>query len=758
MNDETPANFLAEIIEKDLADGTHDHVVVRFPPEPNGYLHIGHAKSITVNFSLAERFGGRCHLRFDDTNPEKESTEYVEAIQRDVKWLGFDWGEHLYFASDYFDRFHELAVGLIEDGKAYVCELSEEDFRAIRGTVTEPGSHSPYRTRSVQDNLERFRAMAAGELAEGSAVLRAKGDMASPNMKLRDPPLYRIKKVHHHRTGDKWCIYPMYDYAHPLEDAIEGVTHSFCTLEFDNNRAIYDWVIDNTQVTTRPRQYEFARLALAYTVMSKRKLLQLVDDGLVDGWDDPRMPTVSGLRRKGVPPLAIRRFAERVGLAKVNSLVDPALFEHVIRDTLEESCPRAMGVLRPLEVIVDNLGEDEVIWLDIPKYPEQDDSETRRVPFTRRLYLEQEDFALDPPKKWRRLAPGWEVRLRYAFFLRCDSVEQDADGNVVRLHCTYDPETRGGAAPDSRKPKGTLHWVSASHGVPATVHLYDHLFAVERPDEHPEGYLAVLNPEGRVTVQATVEPSLVDDPADTRWQLERVGFFWRDPSHTGEGLVLGRIVALKSGYKIAAEAPKSQKQAPPAKKNPKGKKQQRVLPELDPAGAARAAALEALGIAHADAVLIAADAELDALMGRASTGAPASVAKLLLNDIQALRKEHTLAELPFGGAEVGQLAELLDSGRISSRIGKDVLAVLVTDGGTPGAIIAERGWEVVSDPAALRAIADAVLAAHPDEVAAFRGGNQRLMGFFIGKAMQASGGTADPKGLQQAVRKALTEG
>ena len=513
-----PVDFIREIIREDMRKGTYGgKVLTRFPPEPNGWLHIGHAKSITLNFGVAAEFGGLCNLRFDDTNPETEDPAFVEAIQRDIRWLGFDWDDRLYFASDYFDQFYEFAVQLVKMGKAYVDSLSEEEIREYRGTVLTPGRPSPYRVRSVEENLDLLARMRRGEFPDGAHVLRAKIDMASPNMKKRDPLLYRIRHAHHYRTGDKWCIYPFYDYAHPLSDAIEGITHSICTLEFENNREIYDWLVDNLIEPPQPRQYEFARLNLDYTVMSKRKMLQLVNEGYVSGWDDPRMSTIAGLRRRGITPEAIRTFSEKVGVAKANSRVDIALLEYCIRDDLNYRAPRVMCVLRPLKVVITNYPEGQVEQLDAPYWPHDVPKEgSRPVPFSREIYIERDDFMEDPPKSFYRLAPGREVRLRYAYIIRCDEVIKDPQtGEVTELRCTYDPATQGGAAPQGRKVRGAIHWVSAQHALPVEVRLYDRLFLKPNPDDVEEGktFKDNLNPNSmEVVTEARVEPSVGDDP------------------------------------------------------------------------------------------------------------------------------------------------------------------------------------------------------------------------------------------------------
>jgi glutaminyl-tRNA synthetase len=551
---EKPLDFIRAIVAADVAAGTYGgRVVTRFPPEPNGYLHIGHAKSICLNFGIAEEFGGVCHLRFDDTNPETESMEYVEAIQDAVRWLGFDWGPHLYFASDYYEQFYEFAVRLIREGKAYVDSLSEEEIRAYRGTVTEPGRESPYRNRSVAENLDLFARMRAGEFPDGAHVLRAKIDMASPNMKLRDPILYRIRHVRHYRTGDAWCIYPMYDFAHPLSDAIEGITHSLCTLEFENNRAIYDWLLDQLFPEPRPHQYEFARLELDYTVMSKRKLLQLVEEGLVNGWDDPRLPTIAGLRRRGVTPEAIRTFAERVGVARVNSRVEYELLEHCIREDLNTRAPRVMAVLRPLKLVITNYPADRVEWLDAPYWPHDVPKEgSRPVPFTRELYIEQDDFTENPPPGYHRLAPGREVRLRHAYIVRCTDVIKDpATGEIRAIHGTYDPTTLK-ANPSDRKVPGTIHWVSATHALPAEVRLYDRLFLKANPDDVEEGktFKDYLNPNSLIVLtDARIEPAVANDPPGSRYQFERQGYFVSDMVDSRPGhLVYNRIVTLRDTW------------------------------------------------------------------------------------------------------------------------------------------------------------------------------------------------------------------
>ena len=541
-------DFIREIVEEDLRTGRESTVVTRFPPEPNGYLHIGHAKSICLNFGIATEYSGRCHLRFDDTNPTKEEQEYAEAIKRDVEWVGFEWGKHLYHASDYFEQLYGWADELIRAGKAYVDSLSAEDIRQFRGTLTQPGKESPFRSRSIDENLDLFRRMRAGEFPDGAHVLRAKIDMASPNINMRDPTLYRIRHETHHRTGDAWCIYPLYDYAHPLSDAIERVTHSLCTLEFEDHRPLYDWLIENVSVPARPHQYEFARLNLNYTVMSKRKLLRLVEERHVLGWDDPRMPTIAGLRRRGYTPASIRNFCDRVGVAKRENVIDVALLEFSVREDLNRTANRVMGILRPLRVVIENY-PDGTESFDVQNNPEDPAAGTRQVPFSRVIYIEQDDFMEDPPKKFFRLAPGREVRLRSAYFITCTSVVKNEAEEIVELRATYDPETRGGDAPDGRKPKATLHWVSAAHALDCEVRLYDRLFRSEDPEGSGD-FLADLNPHSLQLVErAKLEPSVRGSVSLTRYQFERLGYFCVDPDSSGERLVFNRTATLKDSFR-----------------------------------------------------------------------------------------------------------------------------------------------------------------------------------------------------------------
>lgn len=548
MPEEGIKDFVRDIVRDDLAAGRVSEIVTRFPPEPNGYLHIGHAKSICLNFGIAEEFGGRCHLRFDDTNPAKEEIEYIEAIQEDVSWLGFDWGEHQYFASDNFDQLYAYAVHLIENGDAYVDDLSADEIREYRGTLTQPGKESPYRNRSIEENLDLFARMKAGEFADGSHVLRAKIDMASGNINMRDPVLYRILNAPHPRTGDTWHIYPTYDFAHGQSDAIEGITHSVCTLEFEDHRPLYDWLISKLPTPSTPHQYEFARLNLTYTVLSKRNLMQLVRDGHVDGWDDPRMPTISGFRRRGIPAAALRDFAHRIGVTKSASTVEVELLNHCVRDYLNKVAQRRLAVLKPLKVVIENYPEDQVEEIDAVNNPEDETAGKRKVPFSRVLYIERDDFMEDPPKKFFRLGPGREVRFRYAYFITCQEAIKDDNGEIVELRCTYDPATRGGNSPDGRKVKGTIHWVSAKHAIDADINMYDHLF--NRPDPGAEGdFLEDINPQSKtVLTGCKLEPSLAEGEVANAIQFERQGYFALDKTSTPERPVYNQTMALRDSW------------------------------------------------------------------------------------------------------------------------------------------------------------------------------------------------------------------
>ena len=555
MSDESPStvgrDFIRDIVAEDLASGREKGVVTRFPPEPNGYLHLGHAKSICLNFGIAEEFGGRCHLRFDDTNPTKEEQEYIDAIERDVRWLGFDWGEHLHFASDYFEQLYAWAQDLIRAGKAYVDDQTQEEIRLTRGTLTEPGQNSPFRNRSVEENLDLFARMRAGEFPNGTRVLRAKIDMTSGNIHLRDPVLYRILHAHHPRTGDAWSIYPSYDFAHGQSDAIEHITHSICTLEFEDHRPLYDWCLENLPVPSRPHQYEFARLNVTYTLLSKRVLTELVRGGHVSGWDDPRMPTLAGLQRRGIPAEALREFVKRIGVAKANSTVDIGMFDFVVREVLNKTAPRRVAVLNPLKVVIENYPEGQIEKLEAVNHPDDPSQGTRQIPFGRELYIERDDFMEDPPKKFFRLAPGREVRLRYGYFITCREVIKNAAGEVVELRCTYDPATKGGNAPDGRKVKATIHWVSAAEAVPAEVRLYNLLFATPQPEA--ANFAAQINPQSLEVVTGMLEPALASDNFGGAIQFERQGYFCRDKDSAPGKLVFNRTVGLRDTWaKVSA--------------------------------------------------------------------------------------------------------------------------------------------------------------------------------------------------------------
>lgn len=746
------SHFIRTMIENDLRQGRVNEVITRFPPEPNGYLHLGHVKAIVLNFGMAEEFGGRCHLRFDDTNPLKEDEEYVEAIQRDIRWLGFDWGEHLYHASDYFERMYLLAEQLIIDGKAYVDSQTEEQIRATRGTVTEPGVPSPWRDRPAEESLDLFRRMRAGEFPDGAHVLRARIDMASPNMKMRDPLLYRIRHACHHRTGDEWCIYPFYDYAHPLSDAFEDITHSLCTLEFENNRELYDWVLDATGFEEpRPHQTEFARLNLNHMVMSKRKMLALVQGGYVSGWDDPRMPTIAGARRRGYRPEALRAFVDRVGIARAASTVDLGLLEHTVRDDLNTEAPRVLAVARPLEVLIEDWPDDRIDLLDASLWPHDVPKEgSRPVPFGKRLYIDRDDFMENPPAGFHRLAPGREVRLRYAYLITCTRVEKDEHGNVVRLHCTHDPASRGGVAPDGRKVRGTIHWVSADRAVPAELRLYGRLFRDEQPTGDPDS----LDPESLVVEQGFVEPFVAEGSDDQRYQFERLGYFWQDQDSRPDALVFNRIVPLKDSWtrvRAAEPAPERKaRHAPPPPPPPSAHR------ELDPEQQRFADSWVARGVSEADASLLASDEVLKRLFLEAvqTHDAPRSVAHWLVNDVQRARKEREDEHLPFGGTEIGRLAALLDEGSITSAAAREVFAVLVEQGGDPRQIVEERGLKRVDDAETLEPVVRRIVEAHPDQVARYRD-NPRLLGFFVGQVMKETSGKADPQLVQRLLREQL---
>ncbi len=780
-----PKNFIHDIIDEDLASGKHESVVTRFPPEPNGYLHLGHATSIVLNFETAKKYGGRCHLRFDDTNPLTEEQEYVQSIQEDVRWLGYDWGEHLYFASDYFEEMYAVALHLIKQGQAYVDSLDMETMREYRGTVTEAGKESPYRGRSVEENLDLFKAMRAGEFEDGEHVLRAKIDMGADNMLMRDPLLYRIRHATHHNTGDAWCIYPMYDFAHCLEDAFEGVTHSLCTLEFENNRAIYDWVIERAPkalLASRPRQYEFARRNLSHTITSKRKLLRLVDEGLVDGWNDPRLPTLAGLRRRGVPPSAVRTFCMRMGISKNDNRVDYAQLDHTIRDDLNMKAPRVMGVLEPLKVVITNYDEEEVEWLDAPYYPHDVPLEgSRKVPFSRELYIEREDFKEEPPKDWYRLAPGQEVRLRYGYYITCDEVIRDDDGSIQELRCSYDPQTRGGSSPDGREVKGTLHWVSAAEALPCEVRLYERLFEVDDPTgQGDEDYVDFINPDSlEVLKESLVEPSVADDKIGVRYQFERQGYFWRDPFEAAEEkLVFNRIVSLSDSWakkqKAKQKAEEERRRREKEAQRQKALKAQQEAGPSDPISEERTQAREAdaelaeafdryqeeMGLKKGEADLLTGDREtwefFEAVLQ--SYDEASSVAPWVINEVLArVEEDGTVQDLGVAPEDVGTLIEMVDNDRINTQVSREVLEEMLDGGGDPESIVEEQGLEKVGDVEALIPIIDQAMADNPEEVEKYRGGKKRMIGFFIGQVMQATQGAADAVKVRELLQEKLEE-
>jgi glutaminyl-tRNA synthetase len=754
-----PGNFLTDVIDADLAAGRNGgQVVTRFPPEPNGHLHLGHAKSILLNFGLAARYGGRAHLRFDDTNPTTEETEYVEGIQADVRWLAGEWAG-LYYASDFFERMYQGAERLVAGGRAYVDSQPVEAIREQRGDFNTPGRPSPFRDRPAAESLDLLRRMKAGEFPDGACVLRARIDMRHPNLLMRDPLLYRIRHAHHHRSGDAWCIYPMYDYAHPLEDAFEGVTHSICTLEFETNRELYDWVLDALGPwEPRPRQYEFARLALGYTVLSKRKLLQLVNEQRVAGWDDPRMPTLAGLRRRGITPEALRDFAELIGVAKNNSTVDIGKFDHAIRADLEARCPRAMAVLDPLPVTVTTWPDRQVEWLDVPWWPAQPSRGLRQVPFGRELLVEREDFAEVAPPGWKRLAPGREVRLAGGYVVRCDEVVRDAAGGVAGLRCSHDPASLRPEPADRRRVAGTLHWVHAVRNLRTDVRLYDRLFTVEQPDAEPD-FLSAFNPASLVIAKgARLEPALSAARPGDRYQFLRQGYFFADPVDSRPGApAFNRTITLKDTWARAADKaeprPRPRAERPAAPSTPprarsEGRAEKR---SASPALAERYARYQqALGLPEEQADLLTGDPGVAAYFDGAVAAHPgaATIARWLVNDLLGLAGERPLGALPLPPAAFGAFAALVDAGRLTPAAGKVLLADLVATGGEPAARLAALGLEKVEDAGAIDAAVERALAACATEVARYRAGERKLLGVILGAAMREAKG-ADAAAVRQ---------
>jgi len=734
-------DFIRAIVSADLQSGKHDQVVTRFPPEPNGYLHIGHAKALAVNFGIASQYAGICRLRFDDTNPAREDVEYVEAIQEDIRWMGWAWEGAPRYASEYFEQLHAWAFVLIDKGLAYVDLSDDETIRSHRGTVTEAGRPTPDRERSIAENRDLFERMTAGEFPDGHCVLRAKIDLANPNMKMRDPLMYRVRHIAHHHVGNRWCVYPFYDWAHGLSDYIEGVTHSLCTLEFENNRELYDWYLQAAVPGPHPRQIESARLAITYFMMSKRRLLALVEEGVVDGWDDPRMPTLSAMRRRGVPAQALHDFVARVGLAKTNSVVPYEWFEEAIREVLNTTAPRRMAVLDPLKVVVTTFG-DETDWLELPSFPpELNRSESRRVPFTREVFIERTDFSEEPPRGWKRAAPGVEVRLRGAWLVTITDVVRGEDGAVLELRATHDPGSRGGTAPDGRKVKGTLHWVSATEGLRQPVRLYDRLFAAEAPGSERD-FREDVNPTSLQVVEAALEPALAGAAAGDAFQFERTGYFAVDSKVGG----LNRVVTLRDSWGKAKG---------PAKRAPKVKAQgvAAAVRELTADEAAICKALIESGLSEATADGLARAPELLPAFEAGTTDRREELARMLLNDVRAhLKGDVTVEQLD--GVALGGLVDAIADGVVSSKAAAKLLPKVLT-GGDARALAESMGLTALGD-AALEAAVDGVLAASAAEVERFRGGEKKLMGFFVGQVMKATRGRADAKATAKLLGRKLS--
>lgn len=757
-------DFLRDIIDEDIRTNKYGgKVITRFPPEPNGFPHIGHAKSICLNFGLAQEYGGVCHLRMDDTNPTTEDLKYVEAIKDNIKWLGFDWNDKLFFASDYFEQLYNFAVKLIKLGKAYVCSLNEQEIREYRGTVTQSGKPSPYRDRSVEENLDLFARMRAGEFKDGEHVLRAKIDMSASNMKMRDPLLYRIRHAHHYRTGDDWPIYPMYDFAHCLSDYIEGITHSICTLEFENNREVYDWILDNLDLTPpRPHQYEFARLNLNYTMMSKRKLLELVEKKHVDGWDDPRMHTLAGLRRRGYTPESIRNFCDAIGVAKANSVVDMAQLEFHIRDDLNLKVPRVLSVLRPLKVVIDNYPEGQVEMLDAPYYPHDVPKEgSRKLPFEREIYIERDDFMENPPKGYYRLAPGQEVRLRHAYIIKCENIVKNSNGEIVELHCSYDKDSRSGADTSGKKVKGTIHWVPANHAKKVEIRLYDRLFNVENPED-----LCDLNPNSlEILTDSLIEPSVIEDALGGRYQFERQGYFYMDTVLSVDGkFVFNRIVQLRDSWTkaVKTEEPKVTKTHKEQSKKSELKQKQTVesKPELviTPEIESRLNRYKDEFKLNSElAIIIAKDSDLSDYYEKALSiySNPNTVANWIVNELLRELKGRKLSGLLFNVEQLVELVELIDNDTISGKIAKEIFEEMLEKGGSPKSIVKERGLEQVSDASQIEPIIDKLIEANPDKVSAYKSGRNNMLGFFVGQVIKETGGKANPKLVNELVADKL---
>ena len=745
-------DFIRAIIDEDLRTGRRSKIITRFPPEPNGFPHIGHAKSITLNFGLAIEYGGTCHLRFDDTNPATEDQRYVDAIKSAVSWLGFEWEGKEFYASDYFEQLYDWACQLINKGLAYVDDLSEDEIRAGRGTVTEPGYASPCRDRSVSENLNLFARMRDGEFTDGTHVLRAKIDMAHPNMKMRDPLMYRIRHAHHYRQGDAWCIYPFYDWAHGQSDAIEGITHSICTLEFVPNRTLYDWYLDALEISPRPYQYEFARLNLGHTITSKRKLLRLVEEGFVDGWDDPRMPSLAGARRRGVTPAAIRSFCEAVGTTKVDGVNDPDLLDHHIRDDLNHKAPRVMCVTDPIKVRLLDYPVNKTEYLDAPYWPHDIAKEgTRKVPFSSALFIERSDFAEDPPKKFKRLSPGACVRLRYAYVIRCVDFEKNARGEVTEVVCSWYPESRSGGKGGGPKPRGTIHWVDASASLCAEVRLYERLFTEEHPDRD---FLNQLNPASKVVYdQSRIEPSIAHDPPDTRYQFTRVGYFWRDPAPRPDGsLVFNRIAPLRDSWT-------KKKAAPPAKTTTAVAPKKSVTLPPAPAPSLREedqAWVDHHGIDESTGrTILRYPGGKDFFEAAVTPDASRPLALWMANHLLRISEGRPLASLPLSPESFATLVKIVTSKQATTHEARRVLDKMIRSGGDPLKLLKENRKQAIDDPDTLRKIVLDLLDQYPDKASAYRNGKKGLLGFFIGQTIRATKGEASPHTVRALVLELL---
>ncbi len=747
-------DFLRTIVEQDLQKGKYKEVVTRFPPEPNGFPHIGHAKSICINFGIAKDYNGHCHLRMDDTNPSTEDTQYVEALKDAVEWLGFDWEGNVRYTSDYFDKLYEYAVELIKMGKAYVDSIDEEEMRQFRGTVTEPGKRSNYAERSVEENLDLFERMKNGEFRDGEHVLRAKIDMASPNMKMRDPILYRIRHAHHYRAGDKWAVYPMYDFGHCLSDYIEGISHSICTLEFENNRAIYDWVLDTLGLSEkRPYQHEFARLDVNYTVMSKRKLLALVKEGKVNGWDDPRMPTIAGYRRRGYTPESIVNFCDAIGIAKANSTVDVAQLEFSIRDDLNTKVPRVMCVLDPLKVTIENYEGSEA--LDASYYPEDVPKEgSRKVPFSKEIYIDRSDFEENPPKGYFRMTPDQPVRLKHAYIISCKEVIKDANGNITEIKAEYYPDSKSGEDTSGIKVKSAIQWVSAKEAKKVEVRVYDRLYKSESPEGPEDLNLNSL----QVIKDALIEPAVITEKPDVRFQFEREGYFFAEPvDYTDEHPVFNKIVGLKDSW---GKKNKPQSETKKAERKPAAKKEQ-IDGEVAPMSAAEEALFDRytgeLKLNSEVANTLARDEKLSAFYDAALSfeASPVNLANIVANEVARELKDKEPSDLKFGASQIAELVKMVDDETISNKIAKQVFEEMVESGDTPAKIVEAKGLVQISDPAVIEAVIDEVMANNSDNVEKYRAGNSKLFGFFVGQVLKSTGGKANPKVVNELVAKKL---